>query len=107
MLRKVLTELERGVREDFKMPLALVVLNVCREPLLREERAKILHDPGYYTSAAQSPEEAIRLSTQIHCSIAVVRHSLNASEQNFVRGWMQENAPTTAVILLRKSRDNP
>jgi hypothetical protein len=45
-------------------------LNVCRKSLPPEERAEILHHASCYTSAAQSPQEAIRLSTQIQCAIA-------------------------------------
>ena len=89
-----------------KGPQALVVLNVCRDPLLREERAKTLHDAGYYTSAAQNPEEAIQLASQMNFAIAVVCHSLSASERNSVREWMQEKAPGTTVVLLGKSSDD-
>jgi DNA-binding response OmpR family regulator len=93
-------------QRHFKGPLALVVLNVCRDPLLREERAKTLHDAGYYTSGAQTPEEAIQLATQINFAIAVVCYSLTARERTLVREWMQEKAPATTVVLLGKSSDD-
>jgi DNA-binding response OmpR family regulator len=87
---------------------ALVILNVCGDSILREERANAQHDAGYYTSAARSREEAIQLATQMNFAIAVLCHSLTACEQRSVREWMRERAPETTVILLWKpSDDNP
>jgi len=93
------------MEEHSKQSPALVVLNVCGDRLLREERAKTLHDGGYYTSAARTPEEAIQLATQIHFEIVVVCHSLSTHERRSLREWMEEKAPATTVILLGKPAD--
>jgi DNA-binding response OmpR family regulator len=82
-----------------------VILNVSRDPLLREARAKTLHDAGYYTSAAQTPEEAIELAVQLPCSIAIVCHSFTASERRWIHRRLQEGAPTTTVVFLGESGD--
>ncbi len=93
---------------DFKESKALVILNVSRDSFLREARAKTLHDAGYYTSAAQTLEEAITLSTQMRCAIAIVCHSFTASERSFIHMRLLEDAPATTVVLLGESGDrNP
>ena len=82
-----------------------MVLNVSRDPFLRVARAKTLHDAGYYTSAAQTPEEAIELAAQLHCPIAIVCHSFTASERSWIHARLQEDAPTTTIVFLGESGD--
>ena len=92
--------------DSSKERLALVVLNVSRDPFLRVARAKTLHDAGYYTSSAQTPEEAIDLAVQLHCAIAVVCHSFTASERHWIHIRLQEDAPTTTVVFMGESGDS-
>lgn len=84
---------------------ALVILNICRDPILRETRAKTLHDAGYYTSAAETPQEAITLAMQMNCAIAIVCHLFAAPERRLIQVRLQEIAPTTTVVFLGKSSD--
>jgi DNA-binding response OmpR family regulator len=94
--------------DSSKERLPLVILNVSRDPLLREARAKTLHDAGYYTSAAQTPEEAIELAAQLRCAIAIVCHSFTVSERRWIHTRLQEDAPTMTVVFLGESGDgNP
>ena len=83
----------------------LVILNVSRDPFLRVARAKTLNDAGYYTSAAQTPEEAIELAAQLHCPIAIVCHSFTASERRWIHARLQEDAPTMTIVFLGESGD--
>jgi hypothetical protein len=89
----------------FKESPALVILNICRDPILREARAKSLHDAGYYTSAAQTAQEAITLAMQMNCAIAIVCHLFTAPERRLIQVRFQEIAPTTTVVFLGKSSD--
>jgi DNA-binding response OmpR family regulator len=90
-------------RTAVRGPRALVILNICRDPLIRQARAKTLNDAGYYTSAAESPEEAISQASAVYCAIAIVCDSLSEAERRSIQLWMQEHAPTTTVIILGKS----
>jgi hypothetical protein len=89
----------------FKESPALVILNVCRDRILREARAKTLHDAGYYTSAAETPQEAITLATQMNCAIAIVCHLFTAPERRLIHIRFREIAPTTTVVFLGRSSD--
>src|SRR5262245_65286901 len=91
---------------DFKEPLALVILNASRDALLREERAKALHDAGYYTSSAETSEEAITLATQMKCAVAIVCDSFSLEERRLIHTRIQEAVPATTVIFLASSGDN-
>lgn len=90
----------------FKEPLAVVILNASRDAFLREARAKTLHDAGYYTSSAGTPEEAITLAAQMKCAVAILCSSFTASEQRMIHGFIQQAVPTTTVIFLGDSADN-
>lgn len=85
--------------------LPLVILNVSRDALLREARAKTLHAAGYYTSAAQTPEEAVELAAQLRCEITIVCYSFTASERRWIHLRLQEDAPATTVVFLGESSD--
>src|SRR5215472_7678875 len=91
---------------SFKEPLALVILNASRDSLRREARAKALHDAGYYTSSAQSPEEAIMMATQMKCAVAILCDSFTPSENQLVHACIQETVPATTVIFLGTSADD-
>jgi DNA-binding response OmpR family regulator len=107
-VRRIRGWLLKPCGDSSKERLPLVILNVSRDPLLREARAKTLHDAGYYTSAAQTPEEAIELAAQLRCAIAIVCHSFTVSERRWIHTRLQEDAPTMTVVFLGESADgNP
>jgi hypothetical protein len=60
-----------------------LILNVNRDPPLRDARAKNA-DAGSYTSPARTPEEAIELAARLHGAIAIVWHSFNESERPWI-----------------------
>jgi len=92
----------------FQEPLAVVILNASRDPFLRAARAKTLHDAGYYTSSARTPEEAIALAGQMKCAVAILCSSFSAYEQRLIHAFILERVPGTTVIFLGDSADaNP
>jgi DNA-binding NarL/FixJ family response regulator len=81
----------------------LVVVNASRDPILREERAKALNDAGFYTASAQTPDEAINLTTQVKPAIAILCPSFTDAERRAIGLRIHKEAPATTVILLGKS----
>jgi hypothetical protein len=90
---------------SFRETLALVVLNASRNVLLRKARAETLLAAGYYTSSAETPEEAVALAAQMKCPVAVICHSFTLSELYLIQMGIKEHAPATTVIFLGKSED--
>jgi len=86
-------------------PAVTLILNASPDSELLTSRAKMLNDAGYYTSGAQTPEEAIELAGQLHCPIAIVCHSFTASERRWIHARLQEDAPTTTIVFLGESGD--
>lgn len=89
----------------FREALALVVLNASRNVLLRKARAETLLAAGYYTSSAETPEEAVALAAQMKCPVAIVCYSFSDSELCSIQMGIKEHAPATTVIFLGKSED--
>src|SRR5215472_591568 len=94
------------LRDNFKEPLALVILNASRDAVLREARAKALNDAGYYTTSAETPEEAITLATQMKCAVAIVCDSFTMAERRLIHMRIQRAVPATTVLFLANSDDN-
>jgi len=92
--------------DSFHEPLAIVILNASRDRFLREARAKTLHDAGYYTSSARTPEEAIALVAKMKCSVAILCSSFTAPEQRDIHSFIQEYVPATTVIFLGDSTES-
>ena len=90
----------------FQEPLAVVILNASRDPFLRAARAKTLHDAGYYTSSARTPDEAIALAGQMRCAVAILCSSFSAYEQRLIHAFILERVPRTTVIFLGESADS-
>jgi len=86
-------------------PLALIILNASRDAFLRQKRAKTLHAAGYYTTSAETPEEAITLATQMKCAVAIVCDSFTIMERRLIHTQIQEAVPATTVIFLASSGD--
>src|SRR5262249_56185683 len=89
-----------------KEPLALVILNASRDAVLREGRAKTLNDAGYYTTSAETPEEAITLAAQMKCAVAIVCDSFTMAERRLIHMRIQKAVPATTVLFLANSDAN-
>jgi len=74
---------------------AVVILNASLDVDLRETRARILNQAGYYTSSAESAEEVIRLAANMRCPIVIVCNSFNHAE----RGKICANIRDTVIKL--------
>ncbi|SRR6266700_136783 len=85
---------------------AVLVLNASLDLDLRENRAKILHRAGFYTSSAENAEEVIFLAAWLRCPIVIVCHSFNQAERRRIYDRIRENAPGTTVILLNDFADS-
>jgi len=79
----------------------IIILNACPERGLRELRAKLLNQAGYYTSSACSSEEAITLALHLNCAVTLICHSFSLDERRFMRTRIQSVLPATKILLLK------
>jgi DNA-binding NtrC family response regulator len=84
---------------------AVVILNASLDLNLREIRAKILNQAGYYTSSAESAEEVIHLAACLRCPIVIVCHSFDHAERGRIHDRIREAVPAAKVILLNHFAD--
>src|SRR5215467_14966670 len=70
------TLLRIGGRVEFQQSQpAVVILNACPKPTLRETRARILREAGYYPASAGTAQEPGCLATNVICSAAIICQS--------------------------------
>jgi hypothetical protein len=91
----------------FVEPNAVVILNVSPDQSLLSTRAEILNEAGYYTSSANSAEEAITLATQLNCLVAVICHGFKAEERQLIGERIGEILPSTKIIFLEHGDFDP
>jgi len=85
---------------------AVVILNASLDVDLREARARVLHQAGYYTSSAESAEEVLHLAASLRCPIVIVCNSFSDAERGKICAIIRATAPTTTVILLNEFAAN-
>jgi DNA-binding NtrC family response regulator len=83
----------------------ILVLNASPDAHLRDLRAKILNDAGYYTSSARTAAEVLQLSSRMHCDVAIVCHSFNHAEQQAIHEQLERTSPTTRLLVLDEAVD--
>lgn len=79
----------------------VIVLNACPERGLRERRARLLNQAGYYTSSACSPEEAISSALYLNCAVTLICDSFSSDERQFMSTQIRSILPATKVLLLK------
>jgi DNA-binding response OmpR family regulator len=84
----------------FVEPDAVVILNASPDQSLLSTRAEILHEAGYYTSSANTPDEAITLATQLNFPLVIICHGFKAEERKLIGERIQELLPSTKIIFL-------
>ena len=87
-------------------PSAVVILNVCPQPALREARAKLLRNAGYLPASAGTAEEAASLATSVICSGAIICYSFKPDERRLIRSQIEEILPATKIIQLSSEQKN-
>jgi DNA-binding response OmpR family regulator len=85
--------------------LPILVLNASPDAHLRDLRAKILNDAGYYTSSARTAGEVLELSSRMNCDVAIVCHSFNNAEQQLIHEQLERTSPTTHLLILDNAAD--
>jgi hypothetical protein len=81
-----------------QVPLAVVILNACPQPALREARAKILREAGYYPASAGTAEDASRLGTSVICSVAIICQSFTPEERRLIQRRIEKVLPATRIL---------
>jgi hypothetical protein len=79
----------------------VIVLNACPERGLRELRARLLNQAGYYTSSASSPEEAISSALYLDCAVTLICDSFSSDERHFMSTRIRSILPATKLLLLK------
>jgi agmatine/peptidylarginine deiminase len=87
-------------------PSAVVILNVCPEPALREARAKILRNAGYVPASAGTAEEAASLATSVICSGAIICYSFKPDQRCLIQSQIEEILPATKIVQLNSDQKN-
>ena len=85
---------------------AVLILNASLDVKLREKRAKILNQAGFYTSSADSAEEVIHLAGWLRCPIVIVCHSFKHAERRRIYDRIRQTVPGTTVVLLNDYADS-
>jgi hypothetical protein len=87
-------------------PLAVVILNACPHPALRETRDRILSEAGYYPASAGSAEDASLLATSVVCSVAIICHSFMPDERRQIQRRIEDLLPATKIMQLSCQGNN-
>ena len=85
---------------------SVVILNASPEPSLRELRSKVLNEAGYHTDSAATPEEVIRLASQLNCSVVVVCHCFSARDRLKISTLLKQAFPNIELMLLKSSESS-
>jgi len=80
--------------------LAVVILNACPHPALRETRDRILSEAGYYPASAATVEDASCLATSVVCSVVIICHSFNPDERRLIQRRIEDALPATKIMQL-------
>lgn len=91
---------------EFQAPLAVVILNACPQPALRETRAIILSEAGYYPASAGTADEANCLATSVICSAAIICHSFKPDERRLIQRRIEKVVPAAKIIQLKSWGNN-
>lgn len=83
-----------------------VILNACPQPALRETRARILSEAGYYPASAGTAEEAGVLAESVMCSVAIICHSFTVDERRLIQRRIEKVLPNTKIMQLNCWEDN-
>jgi len=87
-------------------PLGIVILNACPQRTLRETRAIILSEAGYYPASAGTAEEATCLARSVICSAAIICHSFKPDERRLIQRRIEKVVPATKIIQLKSWGNN-
>ena len=91
---------------EFEAPLAVVILNACPQHALRETRAIILSEAGYYPASAGNADEANCLAKSVICSAAIICHSFKPDERRLIQHRIEKVVPAAKIIQLRSWENN-
>jgi len=84
----------------FVEPHAVVILNASPDQSLLSSRAEVLHEAGYYTSSANTSEDAIALATQLNFPVVIICHGFKDEERQLLGERIREILPSTKIIFL-------
>jgi len=84
----------------------VVILNASPEPSLRELRSKVLHEAGYHTDSAATPEEVIKLASQLNCSVVVVCHCFSARDRLKISTLLKQSFPNIELMVLKSTESS-
>jgi DNA-binding response OmpR family regulator len=84
---------------------ATLILNASPDSTLLHHRAKILNDAGYYTSSAQSAEEALRYASSMHCALALICYSFAGAERKALADHLSKVSPGITIMWLDPELD--
>jgi len=87
-------------------PLALVILNACPHPALRETRDRILSEAGYYPASAATAEDASLLARSVVCCLAIICHSFKPDERRQIQRRIEDALPGTKIMQLSYRGNN-
>jgi DNA-binding response OmpR family regulator len=85
----------------FVEPHAVVILNASPDQSLLNTRAEVLHEAGYYTSSANTSDEAIALATQLNFPVVIICHGFKDEERQLLSERIREILPSTKIIFLQ------
>ena len=95
-----------NLRDKTRRTSATLVLNASPDPGLLNNRAKLLNEAGYYTTAAHSPEEAVHLAGSMNCDVALICYSFNGTQRAAISERLQRLSPGTAIVWLQPGLDD-
>lgn len=78
------------------------VLSISYDKALLDTRAMILQQHGFSVQSVQNVRDAIQLCREETFHIAVIGHSIPATEQKEVAAAIRQNCPGVIVVALKR-----
>jgi hypothetical protein len=95
-----------NLRDKTSRTSATLILNASLDPVLLNNRAKLLNEAGYYTTAAHSLEEAMRTAVSMNCDLALLCYSFDSTQRTAISERLQRLSPGTAIVWLQPGMDD-
>jgi CheY-like chemotaxis protein len=81
-------------------------LNASPDATLLKDRARLLNEAGYYTTAAHSPEEAMQMAATMNCDLALICYSFDSTQRATMSERLRRLSPGTIIVWLQPGMDD-
>lgn len=95
-----------NLRDRTSRTSATLILNASPDPGLLNNRARLLNQAGYYTTAAHSLEEAMQAAATMNCDLALLCYSFDCTQRTAISERLRTLSPGTAIVWLQPGLDD-